>query len=558
VAESAEVKKRRERETEKEDEGGTKDTIKSQEKVTEEPLKHLRYIEPWERKAQELMLEELSWIRDVQIAFREPLTLSYKQLDGKLPYVAVPITPYFHISTPSIIASQPYDIVAKKVDSETKGITIIAEIYDALREVPSIEFKKSKEVISITADTDLAPPPGDGSLTDLVRYIPGLIMFPFRKAPEVGDSLRLDFSVTARKIGVIEKLRGVPEPEEVPTILDMVFDIDEETRKSLIHTLYDRPRLIIACKPPSADLSYIELIKRLLREIYRVCVGGLPKPRHISKGLSEVDLDIKADRSVYVLISDSIQAEIGKLGDRLKELFSQRYGFLVLYGMDEKFSVELREEPYPLPVTLRLAERSKDQFMKAVKAFYGFVEESPFKPDNLDVYTVLLEELFYDKIRKLLSDVRRVLAVEPSSEDEEGIGGESTTHFALKVFCKEYFVEKEGVETVETEVDIPTAGRVDLLVKGFQSSNLAVEIETLYGTGLPVVKLKKTIESRLRAGLDLWLVAPPMQAFIYLKELLYLRKLFRDSYGERLEIYTINLTSNSLITLSDFVGQLLS
>ena len=280
----------------------------------------------------------------------------------------------------------------------------------------------------------------------------------------------------------------------------------------------------------------------------------MPKPRHISKEIPEVELDITADKSVYVLTGDGGGEEV--IGNRLRELFSQRYGFLVFYGMEKEFSRKFGEEPYPLPIKLSLSERSKDYLMRAVKAFYGFVEEAPFKPENLDVYTVLLEGLFYNEIGKLLSDVKSVLLVEPSSEDEEGMGGESTLHFALKVFCVKYFMEKKRVERVETEVDVPTVGRVDVLVRGFQRSDLAVEIETLYGTGLPIIKLKKTIESRLKAGLDLWIVVPPMQAFIYLKylkELLTLRRLYREAYGERLEVYTTNLTSNDLFTLSEFV-----
>ena len=563
MAESIEVKKRRKRESQEEGDRGVESLPKPQEKgerpeAPSEPSQRI-VSKLEEREMQEPRpSEELSWVQDIQITFAQPLTLSHKYLDEKLPSADHTISPYYHVSIPSPISLQPYDIITKKTDSEIRGvITTIAEIYDALREIPSIEFKKPKELIGIMPDTNLAPPSTKGSFTDLVRFIPGLSVVAFRKVPEIGVSLKLDSSVLMRRIAVIEKLKGVPEPEEVATILDRIFDIDEETRKGLIHILYDRPRLIIACKPPSADLSYIELLKRLLREIYRVCVGGLPKPRHVSKDLSEVELDITADRSVYVLTSESLQAGTGRvLGDRLRELFSQRYGFLVLYGMEEKFSTKFGEEPYPLPIILRLSERPKDHLMKAVKALYGFVEEAPFrKPENLDVYTVLLEELFYDKIRKLLSDIKKVLIVEPSSEDEEGIGGESTLHFALKVFCVKYFMEKKLIETVETEVDIPTVGRIDILVKGVQPSSLAVEIETLYGTGLPIIKLKKTIESRLKAGLDLWVVVPPMQAFIYLKELLILRRLYREAYGERLELYTTDLGSSNLITLSDFVDK---
>jgi len=540
VAESVEVKKRGEQESEKEGEGHVKDLLKSQKIGTEG------------RKLQEQVPEEFSWVRDIRITFAQPLTLSHKCLDETHP--STTISPYYHISPPSLIALQPYDITTEKFDSEIKGITTtIAELYEALRKIPSVEFGKPKELIPITPEADLVPPSTSGSFKDLSRFIPGLCLISFRNVPEVNMSLELDSSFTARKVSVIDKIKVAPEPEEAASILDMLFDIDEETRKGLIHILYDRPRVIVACKPPSAELSYIELLKRLLREIYRVCAEGLPRPRHISKDLTEVELDISADRSVYVLADDSPQASESRIRDRLRELFSQRYGFLVLYGMEEKFTVKPGED-YPYPITLKLVDRSKDHLMRVVKAFYGFVRETPLETGSLDLYTVLLEEHFYSEIRKLLSDVKMVLATEPSSEDEEGTGYESALHFALKVFCVKYFIEK-GIKTVETEVDVPTVGRVDVLVREGRPSSLAVEIETLYDTGLPIIKLKKTIESRLKSGLDLWIVVPPMQTFIYLNELLILRRLYREAYGERLELYTTDFGSGTLITLGDFINR---
>jgi hypothetical protein len=377
TAESIEVKKRREREPQEERNRGIESLPKSQEREErpELPSEPSQRIKPEEKELQEQRPpEELSWVQDIQIAFAQPLRLDHKNLDEKLPSAAYTISPYCHISIPSSISLQPYDIIAKKVDSEIKGIiTTIAKIYGALREIPSIGFKEPKELISITPDTNLVPPSTKGSFTDLVRFIPGLSVVTFRKVPEISVPLKLDSSVLVRKMAIIEKLKGVPEPEEVATILDRIFDIDEETRRGLTHILYDRPRLIIAYEPPGADLSYVELLKRLLREIYRVCAGGLPKPRHMSKDLSEVELDITADRSVYVLTSDSMQGREKALGDRLRELYSQRYGFLVLYGMEKKLNTKFGEEPYPLPITLRLGERSKDHLMKVVKAFYGFV-----------------------------------------------------------------------------------------------------------------------------------------------------------------------------------------
>ncbi|MGC8622145.1 MAG: hypothetical protein ACP5U0_09550, partial [Caldisphaera sp.] len=42
----------------------------------------------------------------------------------------------------------------------------------------------------------------------------------------------------------------------------------------------DRPLIMVAKK--NKDFEYIEFLKRVLREIYRVRVGGLPEPRHVS------------------------------------------------------------------------------------------------------------------------------------------------------------------------------------------------------------------------------------------------------------------------------------
>jgi hypothetical protein len=543
VTERVEVRKRGEPWSEKEESMGNLQAIKAEE-------------------SQDLWYEKFNLVQNIQVNFTEPQTVGYKHIDKSLPHVPHMAFPYYLISVPEPITSHPYDIFRSRVDSEIMRIgTTIAELYyNALRNVPSIDFREPKKLTGIKPEVDLAQPSRRGSLDDVVRFIHVISMITFRRVPEIRASSALDSSFSGRKIAIIEQIKGIVEPEDAPTILEWIFDIDEGVRSRLAYVLYDRPCLIIACKPPIPELNYIELLKRLLREVYRICAGGLPRPRHISRDLSAVEFDISADRSVYVITDEKNKEPVSKLfdehvlDDRLRELFSQRYGFLVLYGLEDGFSVKIGEDAYPPPIKLRVADRPKEQFERAIKALYGFVEEPPIlKPVDLDAYTVLLEETFYDKIRKLLSDTWSVLTVEPSTEDEEGIGGESTLHFALKVFCVKYFMEKKGVETVETEVEIPTAGKIDVLVKGYQSPSLAVEVETLYGTGLPLIKLKRTIESRLKAGLNLWVVVPPMQAFLYLKELMLLRKLYRKAYGERLEFYTTNLHSSILITLSEFL-----
>jgi hypothetical protein len=86
-------------------------------------------------------------------------------------------------------------------------------------------------------------------------------------------------------------------------------------------------------------------LKRVLREIYRVRAGGLPEPKHVStpedlRLLLPVDvgagkrlfvLDLSRGRAQESKAEDRLEV-LDRLRDRLRELFSQEFGFFVIYG----------------------------------------------------------------------------------------------------------------------------------------------------------------------------------------------------------------------------------
>ncbi|MGC9137264.1 hypothetical protein, partial [Caldivirga sp.] len=113
---------------------------------------------------------------------------------------------------------------------------------------------------------------------------------------------------------------------------------------------------------------------------------------------------------------------------------------------------------------------------------------------------------------------------------------------------------KKAVDCVETEYSQGSV-RFDVYVKsdcGSAFSGLAVEVETLYGTGTIVHKLLDTIESRVNVNVvnRLWIVVPNPQAVIYLPLLLKLRNHARASH-RAIEFYTLDLYNGELVRLID-------
>ncbi len=384
-----------------------------------------------------------------------------------------------------------------------------------------------------------------------------------------------------------EIVRDLRASEEASTILrgleagkvlqEVDFDLIRELfRGGNPKEFSERPKIVLAVRPPDEQLDYIELLKRIMREIYRVRSGGLPAPRHISHDFSSVGLKLEAGGRIYVIDLREAKAEdlngsqnsknfLSYLRDRIREIYSQKFGFLVIYGSAKLInevkklwgiSVMLEEgRAYPkLPLFIELNLNASDvgKLLVVTNLLFGRIREEELKA-NLDDHVLSLEDHFYHTLEELLEDLRTPFLVNPSkSEDEEGLGGESFIHYATKAFVVRYLLDEEKVkpEHIKTEYDIG-GGVIDVYVVDPEKGDVAIEVETLYGTFHPLLKLKDRVESRVSRGLKTCIVVPNPQFVIHFKEISYLRRVYRKQYGDKIEFYTLDVDRKKLISFEE-------
>ncbi|MFP3287643.1 MAG: hypothetical protein RXP86_10325 [Acidilobus sp.] len=393
----------------------------------------------------------------------------------------------------------------------------------------------------------------------------------------------------------------------------------EEVEKAVDSALFglgrlvpDRPLLIFARHVKGFD--YIEFLKRALREVYRVRVGGLPEPKHVSSVtdlLLLTPVEVGAGGRLFVI--DLVSGDLGRLlkegdvkgssqaplreriRDRLRELFSQGYGFIVIYGdyvdnhMSGTQAEALREgvlENYLLTTWKQISPETskKSLYVLLANLMWGKVGEPEMDYEgSFDGLVVRLEDEYWKALEGALKDFNIQVLVRPSAEGDEA-GRESMSHYLTKAFMVNYLVSRlteefkgkgakedearrNALDCVSTEHQPGGANvRYDVYVKDKDAnsdcgsmSGLVVEVETLYGTGTALHKVLDTIESRVNAGASrLWVVVPNPQAIIYLPQLLrlerYARELFKD---KEIRFYTLDVKSGAPVRLVEIARRLL-
>jgi hypothetical protein len=325
----------------------------------------------------------------------------------------------------------------------------------------------------------------------------------------------------------------------------------EEVEKAVDRALFglgrlvpDRPLLIVARHAKGFD--YIEFLKRALREVYR-------------------------------------------------ELFSQGYGFIVIYGdyyVGSLVSGAQAEAPrggapedylltIPSPVEVSPVVSDEELYVLLANLMWGRVSEPVMDYEDIgsfDGLVVRLEDEYWRALEGALKDFNVQVLVRPSAEGDEA-GRESMSHYLTKAFIVNYLVSRlteefkgEGAKEdearrnalgcVSTEHQPGGANvRFDVYVNGGcgSMSGLVVEVETLYGTGTALHKVLDTIESRVKAGVSrLWVVVPNPQAVIYLPQLLRLERYVRELFkGREIEFYTLDVKGGAPVRLVDVARKLL-
>ncbi len=492
-------------------------------------------------------------LRLVKPAFETPRPLSYK-LDLSLPQIAKidlrlrPLAPSFE--GPRQISLQlEYGVPpAKPLAASLKPITV------SFQEAPQTRLGLSFE-----------PPRIAPLRLKLAEIGPS-----FERPREV--SVSVDFSVPS--LATASSQPGPPDASEAP--LEELEEVYSEPLLRLGVVISERPVVIVA-RP--TGFGYVEFLKRVLREIYRVRSGGLPEPKHVSTPEDLrllLPVDVGAGKRLFVLDLSRSRAQepkaedllkeksrdLDRLRDRLRELFSQEFGFFVIYGdvlsiWERTLTGAVRgyASVVPSPVEVSIGSGRLPFYVLLANVMWGRVSDPVLDYKRLgfhdfDEFVVWLEDEYWRRLGEVSFEV--LYRTKPSAGERE-----SELHYLTKAFVVRHLAERVGLNCVETERG-DGAAVFDVVVTCGGLQGLVVEVETLYGTGTVVHKLVETVQKLKdvkRAGVQrMWIVVPNPQAVIYLPLLLRTRRELRREHD--VEFYTLDVTSRGLVRLADVASML--
>jgi len=425
-------------------------------------------------------------LRLVKPVFETPRPLSYPQ-DLSLPQIAKidlrlrPLSPSFE--GPRQISLQlEYGVPpAKPLAASLKPITI------SFKEVPRIKLNLSFE-----------PPP-----IAPLQLRPAGIAPSFERPREV--SVSVDFS--APSLATASPQPSPPDAPEAP--LEELEEAYSEPLLRLGVVISERPVVIVA-RP--TGFGYIEFLKRVLREIYRVRSGSLPEPKHVSTPEDLrllLPVDVGAGKRLFVLDLSRSRAQeskaedlevLDRLRDRLRELFSQEFGFFVIYGDVKKLNIWERTlakaargyaSVVPSPVEVSMRPGRLPFYVLLANAMWGRISDPVLDYKRLgfrdfDEFVVWLEDQYWRRLGEVSFEV--LYRTRPSAGERE-----SELHYLTKAFVVRHLAERVDPDCVETEKR-EDAAVFDVVVTCGGLQELVVEVETLYGTGTVVHKLVETVE----------------------------------------------------------------
>jgi len=383
---------------------------------------------------------------------------------------------------------------------------------------------------------------------------------------------------------VVEEDVSVGE-EEISSIVEGFFELEEpDDVLGVAGVVYDRPVIIVAIK--HGGYEYIDVLRYVLRVLYRIAVSGLPQGEYFTPNPSLITEPLRFNLEIERAYSESTRQGVIKVLDftgvksgefvnlallrnRLREHLVEALSFTIIY-VDEsvsdriiKFLNSYRGEFGAEVIVVRPRILPPEQLEKLAALAWGYVSvsegrridyERPLELHSPNSMFTLFAERFNRDLRRIYSYAMKKGIVEVVKPSKHDTIRESSEHYFLKVFAAHYFVEKERVDIRDIAVEEPICGHVvpDVHIR---SRNIAIEIETLYGEGPAWPnKLRETIEKYKGCGevSEVWLVIPPLQASIYSKYLVSMLKRLRESrvIQAGIRLLTVDLEDEKFVSIA--------
>ena len=362
--------------------------------------------------------------------------------------------------------------------------------------------------------------------------------------------------------------------------------------------LRDRPLIIILHETQQDRFG--TTMQLLCRELYHQFEGGLPRGR-IRGDADDIERRLQAgNRIEFIDQSDGEffdhtrgpgnavtgnSVQWSKIRRRIQELDTQGLGFL-LFQLPSEYASEFRRDlvtrvrphrPQIIELEPRLPkdeygteEGYYDRAIPTADALWGYpglqnefeVHDPTSEFETFDDMFTLAERRAWSQLHTGITTPIKsetikkspAMVVQPHQVGDTGRGNESYLHYALKVFTVRWLIETEGYtfNSVATETDTQLAQRTNEgLIPDVQVGDTVFEIETLYGTGTPVLAIKETIEKyQERSNLSrIQLILPPIAGFLHYSDLTYLAHEINDAWNLEVSLLIPRLESKEVISI---------
>jgi hypothetical protein len=332
--------------------------------------------------------------------------------------------------------------------------------------------------------------------------------------------------------------------------------------------LRDRPVILLLHKPEGERFG--TTLQFLCRELYHQYQGGLPRGR-VHGNPEELGHRLEAGgRIEFVDESEGRFFDSGKISDssvgsarwssvirRIQEMYTQGMGFVILQLRPQdvhEFRSKLEDDVLPhRPQIFELDPlRPKadftstkgylEWFVPRAEALWGYPDLQgelysysalDSKVDNFDDIFTLAERRAWQRLEDATTEPiddgtkqrSPAMVVRPHRSSDAGPAAESDLHYALKSFVARWLIESDSFdfESVATERETDIASRTGgTLIPDVQAGRTVYEVETLYGTGRPILSVKQTVEKYRNLGSppeSITIVLSPIAAFLHYQPL---------------------------------------
>lgn len=264
--------------------------------------------------------------------------------------------------------------------------------------------------------------------------------------------------------------------------------------------------------------------------------------------------EIYASDGVSLVAVDEVKEwAVRRVREKLAELFSQGYGFLVVYSDDplavlgRALGVAVRDgrvvsPPAPI-VYVESVIGSPDEVLARVNRVWGRFRGAgrPWPPyrgfdevSSVSEYARHADTRYYTGLARIAGSSVGQLEV-PANRD-----GESLVHYALKVAVYMYMKYVEEMSDVVAEHKVGEG-----IVADVHGGGVIVEVETFYGRGVPLLRLRELVADRaefIKEGGEMWIVVPPLQAALLPRQWIRgFMRWVRERHGDSVKLFTIDV-----------------